>query len=251
MLPVTIILCRPEISKNIGSVCRAMANNDCSDLRIVGNRADYDEEEILRLAIHAQSIWHTAHFFPPSVEGLRQALADCSIVAGTTRRMGEKRKSWGMTPEVFSEFAFSAQGRTGVLFGNERTGLTDEELNACSVAVNIPSSQTFPSLNLSHAVQIVCYTLFRHYSPRKYGYERIAYTEITNLAEHINAYLYQIGLFHHGGRQENIQFLQDIFARTGLSKKEARILENVFKKICYIKCQDCEKTQSSNLVHTE
>ena len=66
MLPVTIILCRPEISKNIGSVCRAMANNDCSDLRIVGNRADYDEEEILRLAIHAQSIWHTAHFFPPN-----------------------------------------------------------------------------------------------------------------------------------------------------------------------------------------
>ena len=43
-LPIAVILCRPEISRNIGAVCRSMANNNCSDLRIIGNKKDYDEE---------------------------------------------------------------------------------------------------------------------------------------------------------------------------------------------------------------
>lgn len=167
-LPVAVILCRPEISRNIGAVCRAMANNNCTDLRIAGNREDYDENEILRLAIHAGTIWQNARFFEPSITGLKTSVADCCIIAGTTRRVGEKRKSWGMTPEDFASFSFNtAEGLTGLVFGNERTGLTDEELNVCSVAVNIPSAVDFPSLNLSHAVQIVCYTLFRAYSPPK------------------------------------------------------------------------------------
>ena len=196
-LPIAVILCRPEISRNIGAVCRAMANNNCADLRIVGNKADYDEEEIFRLAIHAGTIWQRARFFEPSITGLKAAVADCCIAAGTTRRVGEKRKAWGMTPEDFASFSFNtAGGLTAIVFGNERTGLTGEELNVCSVAVNIPSAADFPSLNLSHAVQIVCYTLFRAYSPRKYGYERIPSMRIISVAEHINDCLCKMGLLN-------------------------------------------------------
>ena len=238
-LPVAVILCRPEISRNIGAVCRSMANNNCSDLRIVGNKKDYDETEILRLAIHAGAIWQKARFFEPSIEGLTASVADCCIVAGTTRRVGEKRKSWGMTPEDFASFSLNtAEGLTGIVFGNERTGLTDEELNVCSVAINIPSAPDFPSLNLSHAVQIVCYTLFRTYSPRKYGYERIPYTRVTAAAEHINKCLCKMGLFKHAGKEDNMRFFQEIIARAGLSAREARYLEELFQKLCYVKCRN-------------
>ena len=238
-LPVAVILCRPEISRNIGAVCRSMANNNCSDLRIVGNKTDYDEEEILRLAIHAGSIWQHARFFEPSIAGLKASVADCCIVAGTTRRVGEKRKSWGMTPDDFASFSFNtAEGHTGIVFGNERTGLTDEELNICSIAINIPSASDFPSLNLSHAVQIVCYTLFRAYSPRKYGYERIPYTRVTSTSEHINDCLCKMGLFKHAGKEDNIRFFQEIIARAGLSAREARYLEELFQKLCYVKCRN-------------
>lgn len=238
-LPVAVILCRPEISRNIGAVCRSMANNNCSDLRIVGNKNDYDDEEVLRLAIHAGAIWQQARFFDPSIEGLKAAVVDCCIVAGTTRRVGEKRKSWGMTPEEFASFSLNTtDGLTGIVFGNERTGLTDEELNVCSVAVNIPSAADFPSLNLSHAVQIVCYTLFRTYSPRKYGYERIPYTRISSAAEHINSCLCKMGLFKHAGKEDNIRFFQEIIARAGLSAREARYLEELFQKLCYVKCRN-------------
>ncbi len=235
MLPVAVILCRPAISRNIGAVCRAMANNNCADLRIVGDKTAYDEEEILRLALHAEAIWHNARFYPPSVKGLREAVADCSIIAGTTRRMGAKRKTWGMTPEQFAEFSVVRKGLTAAVFGNERTGLTDEELEVCSAAVNIPSSAHFPSLNLSHAVQLVCYTLFRSYSTKKYGYEPLPDTDVAALARHINGCLYEIGLFHHAGREDNTRFLKDILSRAGLSKKEAVYMENLFKKVCYVK----------------
>ena len=250
-LPVAVILCRPEISRNIGAVCRAMANNNCTDLRIAGNREDYDEN--LRLAIHAGTIWQNARFFEPSITGLKTSVADCCIIAGTTRRVGEKRKSWGMTPEDFASFSFNtAEGLTGLVFGNERTGLTDEELNVCSVAVNIPSAVDFPSLNLSHAVQIVCYTLFRAYSPRKYGYERIPYTRVTSAAEHINRCLCNMGLFKHAGKEDNIRFFKEIIARAGLSVREARYLEELFQKLCYVKCRNAaEKEQEKSLPQTQ
>lgn len=252
-IPVAVILCRPEISRNIGAVCRAMANNNCTDLRIAGNREDYDENEILRLAIHAGTIWQNARFFEPSITGLKTSVADCCIIAGTTRRVGEKRKSWGMTPEDFASFSFNtAEGLTGLVFGNERTGLTDEELNVCSVAVNIPSAVDFPSLNLSHAVQIVCYTLFRAYSPRKYGYERIPYTRVTSAAEHINRCLCNMGLFKHAGKEDNIRFFKEIIARAGLSVREARYLEELFQKLCYVKCRNAaEKEQEKSLPQTQ
>jgi len=243
MLPVVIILCRPEISQNIGAVCRAMANNDCTDLRIIGNKCDYVEQEVLRLALHAEKIWHAARFFPPSIQGLEDSIGDCTIIAGTTHRMGEKRKSWGITPEDFASLAIPAHSKIGVVFGNERTGLTDEELQVCSIALNIPSAELFPSLNLSHAVQIICYTLFRAYSPKKYGYERIAYTRIQELAQRINGDLCSIGLFHHAGKEYNILFLQEIIARAGLSQKESLYLENMFKKIHYIKGKDRRSQQ--------
>lgn len=246
-LPVAVILCRPEISRNIGAVCRAMANTNCTDLRIVGNKKDYDEEEILRLAIHAGAVWHHARFFEPSINGLKASIADCCIAAGTTRRVGEKRKSWGMTPENFAALSLNhAAGLTGIVFGNERTGLTDAELAVCSAAVNIPSAEGFPSLNLSHAVQIVCYTLFRAYSPKKYGYERIPYTRVTAVAEHINSCLCKIGLFKHAGKEDNTRFFQEILARAGLSTREARYLEELFQKLYYVKCSPIEQIKKAD-----
>ena len=60
---IIIILDHPDESRNIGAACRAMANNDLSELRIVGNKSDYDIEHIHVLAIHAGGIFDNAKFF--------------------------------------------------------------------------------------------------------------------------------------------------------------------------------------------
>lgn len=213
-----------------------MKNNACYDLRIVGTREDYQDAQVRTLAVHAADIWENARFFEPSIHGLREAVADCSIAAGTTRRMGEKRKSWGMTPEQFADNVRTAGvGTCAVIFGNERTGLTDEELDCCTVAVNIPSNDDFPSLNLSHAVQIVAYSLFRALDGHRRGYDPISLERLDSLVGDISAHIDRIGLYRTAGREDNDRFLREIFSRAALSEGEAARLEKLFKKISWIK----------------
>lgn len=235
-LPCAIVLCRPEDSRNIGSVCRAMKTMSCYDLRIVGDRESYSAEQVCMLSVHAADIWENARFFEPSIDGLRAAVADCSVSAGTTRRMGQKRKSWGMTPEQFAQTVHAEGTRKfAVVFGNERTGLTDEELECCSVAVNIPSNEDFPSLNLSHAVQIMTYTLNRTYDVRERGYEPVSLERLDRLVESVGSHIDHMGLFKIAGKDDNDRFLEGILARAALSEGEAQRFEKLFKTMAYIK----------------
>ena len=130
---VYIILDHPDECRNIGSACRAMANSDITHLRIVGKKSDYDEEKVRILSIHAFSIWENAVFF----DSIEEATKDCYVSAGTTRRRGKKRKEWLLTPDEFcNKVSEIESGKLAVIFGNERTGLTDEELETMLSQIN-------------------------------------------------------------------------------------------------------------------
>ena len=225
---ICIILAHPEESRNIGSTCRAMANMGIKKLRIVGKREDYKDRQIRILAIHAAYIWDNAEFF----DSITDAASDCIISAGTTRRRGKKRKEWLVTPEEFvSNGAFSEQGKIAVVFGNERTGLTDDELEECTMGIQIPSSPDFPSLNLSHAVQIMCYTLYRKLeTPGFSGYTPIQLDRLDKTVTTIADNLQKIGFFSVTGRPEMENFWKGILSRAALSEGEAAYLEKVFTK---------------------
>lgn len=225
---ICIILAHPEESRNIGSTCRAMANMGIKKLRIIGKREDYKDRQIRILAIHAAYIWDNAEFF----DSITQAASDCIISAGTTRRRGKKRKEWLVTPEEFvSNGAFTEQGKIAVVFGNERTGLTDEELEECTMGIQIPSSPEFPSLNLSHAVQIMCYTLYRKLeTPGFSGYTPISLDRLDKTVTSIADNLQKIGFFSVTGRPEMENFWKGILSRAALSEGEAAYLEKVFTK---------------------
>lgn len=234
-----VILVRPESSLNIGAVCRVMANTGLYDLRIVGEKKAYNEEEIIRLAIHAKNIWENAKFFPPNIDGLKGACADCNILAGTTRRIGAKRKTQGISPESFSEVLKTSKiERAAILFGNERTGLTAEELEICSLAVNIPADGNFPSYNLSHAVLIIAYTLFTSGLNNEITCDtaqKASFKEAERISVNINKYLKNLGMFRVGGFHDNEIFFTEIITRAGMTKTEAARFENIFKKIFFIK----------------
>ncbi len=213
-----------------------MKNMSCAELRIVGNKADYSDEQVRTLAVHAADIWESAKFYEPTAEGLRESLRDSVLSAGTTRRMGYKRKSWGMTPEQFTERVRGiGDGSVAIVFGNERTGLTDEELECCSVAINIPSNDDFPSLNLSHAVQIMTYALFRAFDGHKRGYDAVTKDRLAQTIASISESIDHVGLFQLGGKRDNELFLEAIFARAGLSESEARRVEKLFRKLAWVR----------------
>ena len=238
---VYVVLCRPEESRNVGAACRAMANNGISHMRIVGKREDFDAERVRILAIHAADIWEKAEFF----DSIQEATADCIISAATTRRRGKKRKGKLFLPEEFCSFVKESDGKIAVVFGNERTGLTDEEVEACSAAVTIPSSEGFMSLNLSHAVQIICYHIFRAQDPNLKGYTKIDLSRLDKTVQCIADNLQKIGFFKIAGRPDMENFWRGILARASLSESEAQYIEKTFTKTAGLAARNAKESSDS------
>ena len=228
---VVIILCRPEESRNVGAVCRAMANNGLKNLRIVGKKQDFDEERVRILAIHAAPIWEKAEFF----DSITDAAKDCVLCAGTTRRRGKKRGKL-LLPEELSETVspITNDGKIAVVFGNERTGLEEEELDECTMGVTIPSSAEFGSLNLSHAVQIISYHLFRKSLEEGKKISRgsvpVSLERLDKTVREIAESLQKIGFFKVTGRPDMEKFWTDLLSRAAISESEAAYIEKVFDK---------------------
>lgn len=225
---ICIILDHPEESRNVGSVCRAMANMGIKDLRIVGTKENYNEEQVRTLSVHAFAIWENARFFSSITEAARE----CTIIAGTTRRRGKRRKEWLVTPEEFAgQVAKRDNSKIAVVFGNERTGLTDEQLEECTIGVQIPSDSEFGSLNLSHAVQILCYELYKAVQiPGKKGYTPITMERLDKSVYSITEDLKTMGFFTMPGREDMENFWRSILSRAALSEGEAQYLEKIFNK---------------------
>ena len=256
---IVIILCRATEPGNVGAVCRVMKNMGLSRLRMVAPAA-LDESLLLARTVHAEDIWHNAGFF----DTLPDAAADCSLAVGTTRRRGRKRKSVTMEPRALTAWLAARTqepaSSIALVFGNERTGLTDEELNFCSLASHIPVSDTFPSLNLSHAVQIYAYELFlafggtepaagqvshqrsaegaassRHGSPSalnpvKGEWVPLELSAVEQLTSDITNTLAGLGFYKNPGREEQTRFLKDVICRAGLTEREGRYLKDIFVK---------------------
>lgn len=243
---IVIILDHPDESRNIGSACRAMANNDIKSLRIIGKKENYNIEQIYTLAIHAKDIFDNATFF----DSITEATADCVLCAGTTRRRGKKRKGKLLLPEEFAKtssqitnLSENNNSKIAVVFGNERTGLTDEQLEECNIGVTIPSSDEFSSLNLSHAVQIICYTLFREKNSTVTGYTPLNLKRIDKTVTVISDNLKKIGFFSLNGQKEMELFWRNLLARSALSESEAQYLEKIFSKAAGLS----QKKQDSNI----
>ena len=241
---IRIILENPKSSKNVGSVCRAMKNMGFSRLYIAGS-TEVDMEKARVTAIHASDLLETA-VFCPSVE---DALKGTSVSAAVSRRRGKKRKYFSLLPEDFAEMVVkqcaetdeTAAGDTGrpwsesiaIVFGNEVSGLNDHDLALCNTAVRIPSSDEFPSLNLSHAVQIITYEIYRRAQKEEshHGFRPIDRGEIDRLTEGIAGNLKALGFFKQVDDSDMRIFFRDIFARAALSAGEANRIAKIFTKI--------------------
>jgi tRNA/rRNA methyltransferase/tRNA (cytidine32/uridine32-2'-O)-methyltransferase len=231
-----IILCRASEPGNAGAVCRAMKNMGLSRLRMVAPEFA-DAEPVLTRAIHAGDVWHNAEFF----DTLADAVTDCPLVVGTTRRRGRKRKSVTLEPRALAQWlagrqpTLNASAQVALVFGNERTGLEDDELKLCNVASHIPVSENFPSLNLSHAVQVYAYELFLAFgaakdNPVKGEWVPLDRRAADGLAAEITGALAGLGFYKKPGREEQTRFLRDLVCRAGLTDHESRYLKDIFIK---------------------
>lgn len=154
---IRIVLVEPSHPGNIGAVARAMKNMALRELVLVRPKL-FPHEEATARASGADDLLARAVV----VETVEEALAGCGFVAATTSRDRDQNFRILDVREAAERIvAESLKSPAAVLFGAERTGLTNEALEPAHVLIRIPANTEYLSLNLAMAVQLVSYELFR------------------------------------------------------------------------------------------
>ncbi len=154
---IRIVLVRPTHPGNVGATARAMKNMSLRTLYLVAPE-DYPSREATDRAVGAADVLQGAAL----CGSLEQALQGCHLVIGTSARA--RRIEWpALDPAVCAQRLVEGaqEGPVALLFGQERTGLTNAELDLCHFVVTIPSDKQYSSLNLAAAVQILAYEIHR------------------------------------------------------------------------------------------
>ncbi len=228
-MPIRLVLLRPRNPENLGAVARAMKNFGLSDWVIVDPRT-HDFAAARRVAVHSEELLDR----PRLVATLDEAVADCAWVVGTSsRKVRGKRRL--LPDEVAREAAERAPaGRTAVVFGDERSGLTNEEIDRCHDLSVIPSLGAQPSLNLAQAALVYCYEARAAAAPSR-GRDAplpVAATdgEQTLLADALRELL-RAGGFLAGPERHAVKDLVAPLRRARLSGKEARLWIAALRKV--------------------
>src|SRR5262249_7014727 len=154
---IRIVLVAPSHPGNIGAAARAMKNMALSELVLVAPR-QFPHPEASARASGAEDVLRVARVVP----SLAQALAGCGYVAATTARDRDQYFRVIDVRAAAARLVAEAQrAPAAVIFGAERSGLSNEELEMAHSLIRIPASPEYAALNLAMAVQLVTYELYR------------------------------------------------------------------------------------------
>ena len=152
---IRIVLVNTSHPGNIGAAARAMANMGLGKLVLVDPQ-EFPSMAATARAAGADDILDMAQVFP----SLAEAVADCSQVYGTTARL--RSITWPeYSPQELGTQVSETEGEQdiAIVFGRERSGLTNEELDLCSALVHIPVDDRHSSLNVASAVMVIAFAL--------------------------------------------------------------------------------------------
>jgi TrmH family RNA methyltransferase len=229
---VSIVLVGIRNPGNIGSAARAMKNMGVNRLVLV-NPVPYDTPEAYNLAWGAEELVRDARV----CKTLDEAIGDCGLVVGTTRRKGRRRRPIMPLRAVISKVgAATMSNRVAVLFGREDKGLSNEELARCQLALSIPTSRKAPSLNVAQAVMVVCYELFGYaLGPQdEPAPALVPQVELLKLYSRMEKALALIGYGDRGSRKvltSVMRTLRRILGRNGLADDELRALHGICHQV--------------------
>ncbi|MET4617397.1 tRNA (cytidine32/uridine32-2'-O)-methyltransferase [Stenotrophomonas sp. 2619] len=230
---IRFVLVGTQHPGNMGAAARAMKTMGLSRLVLVAPEKPLDDEAFRRSA-GAEDVLGDA----PVVATLAEAVADCTLVLGCTAR-ARRVQLEELLPAVAAQRALAKAAEpaeVAFVFGRERTGLTNEELQLCHLAVHIPSNPDFSSLNLAAAVQVLAYETrmavlggiagaapadpeFRE-QPASHAQVEGMFTQLGQTLDDID--------FHKGRAPESaMRKLRRLFLRTGLSEQEVRLLRGI------------------------
>lgn len=239
-----IVLVRPRHPSNIGAAARAMLTMGLSRLTLVspetvftGRAGERAKEQMYAQAAHATPVLDQLRI----VATLDDATAGCGWVVGASarpRHLGDEPLTpWDMAQQAL---ALPNDRPPALLFGPERTGLTNEELNACHAVVRIPADARYSSLNLAQAVQVLAYELRRAARPEvpqlaakrdHPWYAPPRAEEIERFYEHLQRVLLATGFLDPRNPRMLMRRLRTFFNRARPDRNELNILRGILKTV--------------------
>jgi len=231
-MTIRIVLVGTTHPGNIGAVARAMKNMGQSDLALVNPR-HFPHEEATARASGATDILDDASV----VSTLAEALTDCVYVAGASAR--SRTINWpSMGPRDCAERMINERqhGKVAAVFGPEKSGLNNEDLDLCHTLLTIPTDPGFSSLNLAMAVQILTYELraaslldegpvFETEAPPASG------EEMEHFYAHLERVLQDIAFLDPDNPRHLMRRLRRLFIRTRPDKNEVNILRGILTAV--------------------
>ena len=236
---IRIVLVAPSHSGNIGGCARAMKNMGLSRLVLV-TPDEFPSEEATARAAGAEDVLERVRI----CASLDEAVADCQLVIGTSAR--GRRIPWPVLAPVEAAQRIvrtSAEREVAVLFGRERTGLTNDELDRCQALVNIPTDPAFASLNLACAVQVIAYEIWRtaesgvqtsasaETAVEALGEPLATHDEVQRFYAHLEEVLVESGFLDPKNPRLLMRRLMRLFNRVELTNNEVNILRGILTAV--------------------
>ena len=223
MFSSRVVLVEPQVAGNVGACARVIANFGVTELVLVRPQCDWFSQVSRERAVAvSEEVLKSARV----VHTLTDAISDCVVSAGFTRRHGERRNP--MPLRQFVGDPLLKAGKVALVFGNEEAGLSHADLELCTHPVIIETAPALPSMNLSHAVAVVAARIFEAQVPISLPPEdrsRLAtHEEVEGLLNHWRSALIQVGIGDAGNPDRVVGRIRKIFHRTSLRAREAALL---------------------------
>jgi tRNA/rRNA methyltransferase len=226
---VAIVLVEPQIPENIGAAARAMNNMGMSRLILV-KPENCDLSRILKMATGTSiDIVEEMEVY----ESLLDAIGPFQFVVGTTARIGSHRPALTNPRDLAGDLVpVIRENQAAILFGPEDRGLSNEHLRYCHTIATIPTSG-FTSLNLAHAVMIICYEILwaSRTSPEEVLPRLANKFELEGMYEHLKAVLTKIGFINPQNPEHWMLNIRRFLSRFPLRAREVRIIRGICRQI--------------------
>ena len=225
-----IILLEPQLEENIGAAARAMLNFNLHNLRII--KKHWRPNQIsLKTSAKADEILKNAQVF----KSLEEAINDLQFIFATSNRKRDLNTDVVNLKQGTKIINNYKNSKVGVLFGPERSGLTNEHIALCDKIIEIPLNKNFKSLNLAQSVLLIVYELF-NLSLSKSNFvkktEKIKKKELLIFFTVLQNYL-EKGNFFKVKEKKKIMMrnVKTIFNKAELTEKEIKILLGIIKNL--------------------
>ncbi|WP_457913680.1 tRNA (cytosine(32)/uridine(32)-2'-O)-methyltransferase TrmJ [Candidatus Gillettellia adelgis] len=231
---IRIVLIETSHTGNIGSTARAMKTMGLTNLYLVNSPIKFDSQSSA-LAAGASDVIACATF----VDTIDDAIKDCKLVIGTSTRT--RMLPWPMLESRacgMQAVRASALAPVALVFGRERIGLTNHELQKCHYHVEIPANPDYSSLNLAMAVQIIAYEVrmayLDHQTSKRVQQKEEPYPLTSDLEyfyQHLEKTLKHIGFIRPNHPGQVMNRLRCLFTRARLNEHELHILRGMLTSI--------------------